>query len=267
MMRTVLVMASLLLLGGGWLLKNADTPFVGAPTISQVLPTVDQGIPLTQIVLPASALITTAAEAEAVTGWWRRQPQELVFAAQSLFPANAMITDGTTLYAYGCADGAQVVLFTNFQGLIGRCEFDATGALRFCEFQPNNTLPIVVPHHGGDQRRISPQAAKELAVRLLRLRDSSPWSWFEEAALVDSAHAQWESDCDGWVRTVKTTSAAGNSGITSTFKLDANGSAQEARTLHWYRSGPCYVRGKKTTLRASSDQPEEPEPSLPMANN
>jgi hypothetical protein len=266
MMRTVAVMASLVLTAGGWLLHTANTPFVGARTMPEDLPAVDQGIPLTRIDLPTEAPIATSEEAEVVASWWSRQPQELVAVARSLLSASVTAEDGTTLYAYGCADGAQVVLVTNHQGLVGRCEFDATGTLRLCDDRPSDTLPIVVPHHGGAQRRTSPEDAQQLAVHLLRLRDSSPMFWFEEA-LAESAEAQWESDCDGWLRTVKTISSAGNSGTTGTFKLDVNGVVQEARTFHWRRIGPCYARAKKNTPPASPDQPDEPVPTLPVANN
>jgi hypothetical protein len=261
MIRTALVMASLLLLAVGWLLHTANTPFVGS-WAKPTLPEVDQGIPLTSIVLPTTAPITTAAEAEAVAAWWRRQPQELIVIARSLFPANAMITDGTTLYAYGCADGAQVVLFTNFQGLIGRCEFDATGVLRFCEYKPDETLPIVVPHAGGSQRRISPQAAQELAVRLLRLRDSESAIW-DEGAFAESDEAPWERDGAGWARTVRTISASRDSGTTSDLRLDANGAVRDARTISWRT---CYVRATNPMPQpGSSDQ--STEPVLPRANN
>ncbi len=261
MIRTALVMASLLLVIGAWLLHTANTPFAGSRNARGPLPEVDQGIPLTQIVLPAAAPITTAAEAQAVAAWWRRQPPELILTAQSLFPANATITDGATLYAYGCADGAQVVLFTNFQGLMGRCEFDATGALRFCEYKPDDTLPIVVPHAGGSQRRISPQATQELAVRLLRLRDCESAIW-DEGAFVESAAAPWERDGEGWARTVRTISASGDRGTTSDLRLDANGSVRDARTISWRL---CSVQATTVPLAGSAAQPAEPV--VPVANN
>ena len=234
MLRTVTVMASvlLMLMGGGWLLQSAVPP--GLRT-TQVLPVVDQGIPLTRIVLPAAAPIATEEEAAAVAAWLRRQSPGEIAAAKSLIPVKmepGFVTESTELYAYGCADGSQVVLFTNYDGLLGRCEFDATGALRFCESKPSGILPIIIPHDDASRRRLSPEAAQELAVRLLRLRDSTSEFW-DAGAFVESGEAPWERDGEGWARTIHTISADKNSGTTSDLRLAANGSVRDARTISW----------------------------------
>lgn len=244
MLRTVTVMASvlLMLMGGGWLLQSAVPPGLKAPL---VLSEVDQGIPLTRIVIPAAAPIATAEEAAAVAAWWRRQSPDLIRAAQSVIPMviePPFVMEPTELYAYGCADGAQVVLFTNYDGLLGRCEFDATGALRFCESKPSGILPIIIPHDDASRRRLSPEAAQELAVRLLRLRDCRTTTWDKEA-LVEPPQAQWQRHGDDWLRTTQTSSASGDRMTRNSFWLDANGSVREVRSRGYWRSS---IRAKKT---------------------
>ena len=234
MIRTVTVITAILLMLmlGGWLLQSA---LPSRPKMLPVSTVVDQGIPLIRIVLPDSASISTAREAAAVAAWWRRQSPDLIIAAQSLIPMilePPMVAESVDYYAYGCADGAQVVLFTNYDGLLGRCEFDAAGALRFCERKPSGILPIIIPHDDASRRRLSPEAAQELAVRLLRLRDSTSEFW-DAGAFVESGEAPWERDGEGWARTIHTISADKNSGTTSDLRLAANGSVRDARTISW----------------------------------
>jgi hypothetical protein len=219
---TVITSIAFVLIIGGWLLQNA---LPAGPKILPMSPVVDQGIPLTRIVLPAAAPIVSVKEAAAVTAWWRRQAPDLIMAAQALIPrapAPSELSESADLYAY--------------DGLLGRCEFDANGALRFCERKPSGILPIIIPHDDASRRRLPPEAVHELAVRMLRLRDSTSQFW-DAGAFAESDEAPWERDGEGWARTVTTISTDRQSGTTSDLRLAANGSVRDARTISWQKTG------------------------------
>ncbi|HEX3132475.1 MAG TPA: hypothetical protein VHX44_02705, partial [Planctomycetota bacterium] len=72
MSRTVLVMASILLVAGGWLLQRsaARPPAPSTPVGRSVA---EQGISLTRIDPLAPVRLSTEAEIEAEAAWWQRQ--------------------------------------------------------------------------------------------------------------------------------------------------------------------------------------------------
>ncbi|HEX3135209.1 MAG TPA: hypothetical protein VHX44_16710, partial [Planctomycetota bacterium] len=158
---------------------------------------------------------------------------------RDLLLAESPVDGWTDLYAFAGSDEITVVAFVGRRGLIGQCMFTASGALLGCEHRPDETLPIILPHTGGQPRSIGPEAALHLLTHLRYLRERSPLAW------VDG-----DTACGLVV-----------------IEIDEEVAIESTSSVHTIRAFGCCTGCFPRMKPASTTVGPEVEPALPMANN
>jgi hypothetical protein len=259
MLRVALVVMSLSVVVGGALLQHSMHP-----KPSSLVSSASQGLRLTRIVVPDEAPITTAAEADEALRWWALQESPLIVMANHLLASTATVEpDGwRDIFALRGEDDSLLVLFTGSQGLVGRCWFAADGSLRACDQEADETQPLIVKHPGGNTLPLTDAHARMLGIYLLRLRNADGYQIIDQA-LVEPGDASWERDAKGWKRSARM-EISDHAGTGTTILLDANGALLQAGLYHW-AAGCCSQ--PKSGARKRLEVADDPEPSLPVANN